>query len=214
MSTGGDISEQLVRDGMVVMEELAKVAGHLTKEAIALLAALIKREGQAKGAMPVTKLKNEALKTGQTLEIFQLKKSDISVFKKLSKEYGVLYHKPLFPPVFLSRDKDTMVDMVALSGDVRAIDHIYEKLGYPVPERDDGKNADTRAASEQSSNERGSGYEKSKPNRESDAPARAGSEAQGGKSAIADIQRFKEQAKALKNNRGTSVSKTQAGPVR
>ena len=168
MSTGGDVSEQLVRDGMVVFEELAKIAGNLTKEAIALLFALIKREGQTRGKTPVTNLKNQALKTGQEFQIFQLKKGDIPAFKKLAKEYGVLYHKPIFPPVFLTKDSDKMVDMVALSGDVRAINHIYEKLGYPVPERDDEKNAPARAASGQNSNERGSGYEKSKPSRAND----------------------------------------------
>lgn len=203
MSTGGDVSEQIVRDGMIVFEELAKIAGSLTKEAIALLAALIKREGQSKGDTPVTNLKNQALKTGQELQIFQLKKGDISAFKKLAKEYGVLYHKPIFPPVFLTKDKEKVVDMVALSGDVRAINHIYEKLGYPVPERGDEKNAASRAASEQNSSERGNGYKRSNPSRDSAAetPARAdGNDAGTGEklpgSALGKIKHYQKVADA------------------
>ncbi len=201
MSTGGDVSEQIVRDGMIVFEELAKIAGGLSKEAIALLAALLKREGQSKGATPVTNLKNQALKTGQELQIFQIKKGDIPAFKKLAKEYGVLYHKPIFPPVFLTKDSDKMVDIVALSGDARAINHIYEKLGYPAPERDDEKNAPARAVSEQNSNERGSGYEKSKPSRENDGGAPALSDAgEGGDklpvSAMGKIRHFAQVADA------------------
>lgn len=214
MSTGGDVSEQLVRDGMIVFEELAKIAGSLSKEGIALLAALIKREGQAKGPTPVTNLKNQALKTGQTLEIFQLKKSDIPQFKKLAKEYGVLYHKQIFPPVFLTKDEDKTVDMVGLSGDARSINHILEKLGYPVPERDDAKNAETRAASEPSSPGRGNGYERSAPTREAGGPAQADSAAAGKKSVVADIRHYTKQAKAQKSKTGPGVSKTHAGPVR
>jgi len=214
MSTGGDVSEQMVRDGMIVAEEIAKIAGHLAKEAIALLIALIKREGQTKGDTPVTNLKNQALKTGQTLEIFQLKKKDMSAFKKLAKEYGVLYHKPIFPPVFLTKDGDKMMDMVALSGDVRSINHIYEKLGYPVPERDDGKNVETRAASEPSSPGRGNGYEKSQPTRETDAPAPPSGENGGRRSAVADMRHYAQQAKNNKSKAGPAVSKTHAGPVR
>jgi hypothetical protein len=207
---------------MIIFEELAKIAGHLAKETLALLAALLRREWKAKGAMPVTNLKNKALSTGQELAIFQLKKEDIPAFKKLAREFGVLYHKPIFPPVFLSKDGEALVDMVGLSGDARGINHILEKLGYPVPERDDGKNAEARAASEQNSPERGNGYGKSKqnrPSRENDAPAGqeespGRGEAPGRKSAIADIRRFKKQADALKAGRAPGVSKTQAGPVR
>lgn len=212
MNGGGDVSEQLVRDGMVVFEELAKLAGGLTKETIALIAALIRRERETKGPAPVTNLKDQALKTGQTLEIFQLKKGDIPKFKKLAKEYGVLYHKPIFPPAFLTRDKDTMVDMLTLSGDVPAINHIYEKLGYPVPERDDAKNADTRAASGQSSNERGSGSEKSRQSRTMDNPTREGTSG-GKRSVVADVQRYKQQANINNSKRGPRVSNTRTGPV-
>lgn len=214
MSTGGDVSEQIVRDGMIVFEEGAKIVAHLTKETIALLAALIRREGQTKGATPVTNLKNQALQTGQTLEIFPLKKKDIPAFKKLAKEYGVLYHKPIFPPVFLTKDGDKMVDMVALSGDAPAINHIYEKLGYPAPERDDGKNAATRATSEPSSDGRGNGYERSRPTRETDAPAPRDDAGGERKSVVADIRHYAQQVKNNKSKAGPDVSKTHAGPVR
>jgi hypothetical protein len=160
---------------MVIAEDLAKIAGHLTKETLALLAALLRREWQTKGQMPITNLKTQALKTGQTLEIFKIKKDDIPVFKRLARDFGVVYHKEIFPPAFLvknsSKGGDVFVDVVGLSGDARGINHIIEKLGYPVPERDDGKNAEARAASEQNSPERGNGYERSRqsrPNRESE----------------------------------------------
>ena len=212
MSTGGDVSEQIVRDGMVVFEELAKIAGGLAKEAIALLAALIKREREGKGPAPVTKLKDHALKTGQELKIFQLKKEDIPAFKKLAKEYGVLYHKPIFPPVFLTKDGEKLVDMVGLSGDAHGINHALEKLGYPVPERDDEKNAAPRAASEQSSPERGSGYERSKPSRSDDAaaPAAPATEDAGEKlpaSALGKIDHYKKVASAQAAAKGPKAPK-------
>lgn len=216
MSTGGDVSEQLVRDGMVVAEEVAKIAGSLSKEAIALIIALIKREGQVKGPTPITNLKNHALKTGQHLEIFQLKKSDISKFKKLAKEYGVLYKRKIFPPAFLTRncDKEKLVDLLALSGDSAAISHIYEKLGYPVPERDSEKNAEARAASEQSSSGHRNGYEKSRPSKADNIPAQ-GDSVPGSKSVISDIRHFKEQAKIKNSSRGgQSIPKAKPGLVR
>lgn len=226
MSTGGDVSEQVVRDSMIIFEELTKIAGHLAKETIAFLAALIKREWQNRGPAPVSKLKDQAIQTGQELAIFQLKKEHIPTFNRLAKEYGVLYHKPIFPPVFLTKDGQALVDMVGLSGDARGINHILEKLGYPVPERDEAKNAEARAASGQNSQERGNGYERSRPsrpNRENDAaPAPEAGEAPGGRdeahsgrrSVVADIRRFKKQAEELKATRAAGVSKTQAGPVR
>ena len=216
MSTGGDVSEQIVRDGMIVFEELTKIAGHLTKETIGLIAALINHEGKSNGAAPVTNLKNHALKTGQELQIFPMKKGDIPVFKKLAKEYGVLYHKPIFPPVFLTKDKDTMVDMVALSGDAHAINHIYEKLGYPVPERDDGKNAETRATSGQNSDERGNGYNRSQPNRMNDSPTPLDVDTVDDKlptSTLGKIQHFKKVSKANAAAK-TPKAPVQSGPAR
>lgn len=215
MSTGGDVSEQMVRNGMIVFEEVAKISGKLSKEVIALIVALLKREAQAKGPTPITNLKNQALKSGQSLEIFQIKKSDITQFKKLAKEYGVLYNRKIFPPAFLSKanSEDKLVDMLALSGDAAAINHIYEKLGYPAPERDSGKNAEARAASEQNSSGHKNGYERSKPSRADKVPTQE-KEAPGGKSVLSDIRHYKEQAKANNSQRGRSVSKTHAGPVK
>lgn len=214
MSTGGDVSEQIVRDGMIVLEELAKITGSLSKEAVALLAALIRREGQTKGPTPVTNLKNHALKTGQQLEIFQLKKADIPLFKKLAKEYGLLYRRKMVPPIFLTKDGETVVDMVGLSGDAPGINHILEKLGYPVLERDTGKNAEARAASEPSSNERGNGYERSRQSRESDGPLPAGDTPGQGKSVLDNIRHFKQKAKEMRGSTAPVVSKTHSGPVR
>jgi hypothetical protein len=215
-TSGGDVSEQMVRDGMIVAEEIAKVAGHLAKETIALIIALLKREGQSKGATPVTNLKNQALKTGQTLEIFQIKKTDIPTFKKLSKEFGVLYHKKTMPPAFLTRKTGgELVDILALSGDAPGINRVLEKMGYPVPERDDGKNAEARAASEQSSPERGSGYGRSRPKEKNDAaPARADGAAEGKKSVVSDIRRYKEQAKITNSGRAVQAPTAKPAPVR
>lgn len=214
LNVGGDVSEHIVRDGMIVFEELAKIAGGLTKETIALIIALIKRESQSKGPTPVTNLKNQALKTGQDLKIFQIKRGDIPQFKSLAKEFGVLYHKKTIPPVFLTKDTEKMVDILALSGDAAGINRVLEKMGYPVPERDEGKNAEARGASEPNSNERGNGYEKSRPKEKGDAPVPKEGAPKEPKSVVSDIKRYTEQAKALKGSRGAGKTKTHTGPVR
>lgn len=151
---GGDISEQIVRDAMAVFEELVKLGFAGGKEAIIFLAAVAKKEKQMKGKSSIDRLLQCGLQTGQYPEFFQIKEKDKGIFKQLAKEFGVMYH-----PIFLGKEDSEMMDMVSLSGDKGGINRIFEKLGYPIPEYEEGKNADARAVSEPSLNERGNGYE-------------------------------------------------------
>ncbi|MDL2294305.1 PcfB family protein [Ruminococcaceae bacterium OttesenSCG-928-D13] len=160
---GGDISEQVVRDAMVVFEEMAKLGFAGGKEVIIFLVAMAKREKQVKGESSINHLLDYGRQTGQYPAFFQIKAADKDTFKQLAKQFGVLYH-----PIFLGKENSDMLDMVSLSGDEPAINRIFEKLGYPIPERDTGKNAGTRAASEPNLNERGNGYEQ--PSLTNDAP--------------------------------------------
>lgn len=181
LNVGGDVSEHIVRDGMIIIEEGSKIFAHLTKEAIMFLLALAKSDGKIKGSTSIKHLLEHGVKTGQTVEVFHIKKDDVKQFTQLAKEFGVLYH-----PVVMESDKSEFADMVGLSGDLPAINRIYEKLGYPVPEGDAPKNADARATSEPNLNERGSGYEQQARN--NDAPQ--------GKSVVADLKVLKAQVAA------------------
>lgn len=184
MSTGGDVSEQIVRDGMIVYEEIAKIVGNLAKEAIAFIFALLKKEAAQKGGeKPVTNLKNRALETGQSLEFYQIKKADEAQFLSMVEPFGIQYH-----PVVIEKDGEELMDIMCLSGDAPAMNRIMEKMGYTVPSRDEGKNGDARATSEQNSGGRGNGYNQ----------PRANSEAPEGKSFMADLNKYK--AKAAENN--------------
>ena len=82
-----DPAEQIVRVTIDEMVVFLKVAGVLSKNAIAILTNICKERGQTMGK---TTLKN-MLKTGTGLRLYSINAKDLKTFSKEAKNYGILY---------------------------------------------------------------------------------------------------------------------------
>lgn len=69
-------------------------------------------------------------------------------------EYGVLFY-----PIVNKVEKTGTVEIMAKARDAKQINHIFERMGYPAPVKEDAaaKKENARAPSESSSKERGTG---------------------------------------------------------
>ena len=154
MNTGGDAADLMVRESIQITESSIKLAGLGAKNLAALLIALAQDNQKLQGKTTLKRLLSE----GKELKVFPLKVDDISAFKDLSKEYGVL-----FTPIINKAEKTAYCDVLAKAEDVSKINRIFEKMGYPAitlaPQQEEQqlKNAQSRAPQESSLNGRGSG---------------------------------------------------------
>mgnify|MGYP000867063775 CR=1 FL=1 len=87
MNTGGDAAELLVRDSLMITEEAVKLAGLGAKNLAALLVALAKEEEKTHGPTRLTRL----LRSGEELKLLPIKSEDLRQFRRLAKEYGILF---------------------------------------------------------------------------------------------------------------------------
>ena len=153
MNTGGDAADLMVRESIQITESSIKLAGLGAKNLAALLIALAQDNQKLQGKTTLKRLLSE-----KELKVFPLKVDDISAFKDLSKEYGVL-----FTPIINKAEKTAYCDVLAKAEDVSKINRIFEKMGYPAitlaPQQEEQqlKNAQSRAPQESSLNGRGSG---------------------------------------------------------
>ena len=150
MDTSGEVADLIVKEGIQATGEAVKLAGAAAKNVAALLLALAKSDHKVVGRTTARKLAKDSTPAVVT----PLKKEDISKFKKLAKQYGVLY--------FMAKKKgaDTpTVDVVSTQAYAAKLNAIYQALGYPIPEREEStaKKAAPRAPQERSSPERGNG---------------------------------------------------------
>lgn len=149
MNTGGDAADQMVRESIQITESAAKLAGLGAKNLAALLLALAKDNQKSKGKTNLSRM----LREGRELKVFRIKIPDLQNFHKEAKQYGVLYTT--------IRDKnntDGLCDILARAEDVSKINRIIERMGYPIPiKENERKNADPRAPQGNRSKERGNG---------------------------------------------------------
>lgn len=154
MNTNADAADLMVRESIQITESSIKLAGLGAKNLAALLIALAQDNQKLQGKTTLKRLLSE----GKELKVFPLKVDDISAFKDLSKEYGVL-----FTPIINKAEKTAYCDVLAKAEDVSKINRIFEKMGYPAitlsPQQEEAqsKNAQSRAPQESSLNGRGSG---------------------------------------------------------
>ena len=87
MNMGGDAAERLVRDSLMITEEAVKLAGLGAKNLAALLVALAKEEEKTHGPTRLTRL----LRSGEELKLLPIKSEDLRQFRRLAKEYGILF---------------------------------------------------------------------------------------------------------------------------
>ena len=124
MNTGGDAAERLVRDSLMLTEEAVKLAGLGAKNLAALLVALAKEEEKTHGPTRLTRL----LRSGEELKLLPIKSEDLRQFRRLAKEYGIL-----FCPIKNKSLDNGLNDILFPASAAASVNRVLEHLGYPVP---------------------------------------------------------------------------------
>ena len=130
MNNSGDAAEQVVRMSLEGVEVAAKVTGSVAKETIVMIMAALKsKDGKlkTKGKTRLTTM----LKSGQPLEIFSVRESDLKQFVQGAKQYGIVY-------CALKNTKncpDGMVDIMVKAEDAPKINRIVERFHLATVEK-------------------------------------------------------------------------------
>lgn len=124
MNTGGDAAERLVRDSLMITEEAVKLAGLGAKNLAAILVALAKEEEKTHGPTRLTRL----LRSGEELKLLPIKSEDLWQFRRLAKEYGVL-----FCPIKNKSLDNGLNDILFPASAAASVNRVLEHMGYPVP---------------------------------------------------------------------------------
>ena len=123
MNHSGDAAEQIVRISLDGVQVAAKITGAAAKElAIFLMAAMKNSEKnlKLKGKTRLTSM----LKSGNALEIFSVKESDLKSFTQGAKQYGIVY-------CVLRNAKnssDGLCDIMVKADDAPKINRLVERL--------------------------------------------------------------------------------------
>lgn len=116
-------AEQIVRVTIDEMVVFLKVAGELSKNAIAMLSTICKERGQTMGK---TTLKN-MLKTGTGLKLYSIDAKDLKTFSKEAKNYGILYC------ALTSRKEDKIdgtIDLMIREEDSARVNRIAKRFNF------------------------------------------------------------------------------------
>ena len=119
MSYSGDAAEQVVRMSLEGTEVAVKLAGSGAKQLAILLYAILREQTKTKGKTRLTNM----LRSGKELKVFAVKDSDLKLFCREAKKYGVLYC------VLKDRNaKDGITDIMVRAEDASKINRIFERF--------------------------------------------------------------------------------------
>lgn len=119
MSDSGDAAEQVVRLSLETGEVAVKLAGAGAKQLAILLYAILREQKKTKGKTRLTNM----LRSGKELKVFAVKDSDLQLFCREAKKYGVLYC------VLKDRDAtDGITDIMVRAEDASKINRIFERF--------------------------------------------------------------------------------------
>ena len=119
MSYSGDAAEQVVRMSLETGEVAVKLAGEGAKQLAVLLYAILREQKKTKGKTRLTNM----LRSGKELKVFAVKDSDLRLFCREAKKYGVLYC------VLKDRDAtDGLTDIMVRAEDASKINRIFERF--------------------------------------------------------------------------------------
>ena len=121
MNMGGDAAERLVRDSLMITEEAVKLAGLGAKNLAAILVALAKEEEKTHGPTRLTRL----LRSGEELKLLPIKSEDLRQFRRLAKEYGVL-----FCPIKNKSLDNGLNDILFPASAAASVNRVLEHMGY------------------------------------------------------------------------------------
>ena len=120
MRYSGDAAEQVVRMSLETGEVAVRLAGSGAKQLAILLYAILREQKKTAGKARLTNM----LRSGKELKVFAVKDSDLQLFCREAKKYGVLYC------VLKDRDAtDGLTDIMARAEDASKINRIIERFG-------------------------------------------------------------------------------------
>ena len=152
MDVSAEAADLVVKEGIQATESAVKLAGAGLKNVAALLLALKRQDAKVVGQTNAKRLARDPAPA----VVIPLKREDMGQFKKLAKEYGILY--------FIAQKKSSAggyVNVVSNQNYAAQLNAVMIALGYPVPQQtqegEPPKKAKAPAPQERSSPERGSG---------------------------------------------------------
>ena len=120
MNYSGDAAEQVVRMSLETGEVAVRLAGSGAKQLAILIYAILREQKKTAGKARLTNM----LRSGKELKVFAVKDSDLQLFCREAKKYGVLYC------VLKDRDAaDGLTDIMARAEDASKINRIIERFG-------------------------------------------------------------------------------------
>ena len=120
MSYSGDAAEQVVRMSLETGEVAVRLAGSGAKQLAILIYAILREQKKTAGKARLTNM----LRSGKELKVFAIRDSDLQLFCREAKKYGVLYC------VLKDRDAtDGLTDIMARAEDASKINRIIERFG-------------------------------------------------------------------------------------
>ncbi len=119
MNTAGDAAEQIVKMSLNGVEVAAKITGAGAKELAMMIYTILKDQKKTKGKTRLTNM----LRSEKPLKVFAVKDSELELFCKEAKKYGVLY--------CVLKDKDAsdgLTDIMVRAEDASKINRIFERF--------------------------------------------------------------------------------------
>ena len=119
MNTAGDAAEQIVKMSLNGVEVAAKITGAGAKELAMMIYAILKDQKKTKGKTRLTNM----LRSEKPLKVFAVKDSELQLFCKEAKKYGVLYC------VLKDQDAgDGLTEIMVRAEDASKINRIFERF--------------------------------------------------------------------------------------
>ncbi|MEY8358395.1 PcfB family protein [Anaerotruncus colihominis] len=140
MSYSGDAAEQVVRMSLEGSEVAIKLAGAGAKQLAILLYAILREQKKTKGKTRLTNM----LRSGKELKVYAVKDSDLQLFCREAKKYGILY--------CVLKDKDAtdgLTDIMARAEDASKINRIIERFGLATVDMAEIRSEIERSRAEQ-----------------------------------------------------------------
>ena len=199
MDVSAEAADLVVKEGIQATESAVKLAGSALKNVAARLLALKRQDNKVVGQTNAKRLARDPAPA----VVIPLKREDMGQFKKLAKEYGILY--------FIAQKKGSTagyVNVVSNQNYAAQLNAVMEAMTYPIPEKAKGEEAPKKAASrtqpEKSSPERGNG---STPSQTASA-ATEGVPAEMRESVRARLEGLKAMLEQKERSRGRTQEKT------
>ena len=140
MSYSGDAAEQVVRLSLETGEVAVKLAGEGAKQLAILLYAILREQKKTKGKTRLTNM----LRSGKELKVFAVKDTDLQLFCREAKKYGVLYC------VLKDRDAtDGLTDIMVRAEDASKINRIFERFNLAAVDMAEVRSEIERSRQEQ-----------------------------------------------------------------